>query len=93
MNRPLFISSALSLQQQQQKNKTKQNKYITPIMVVCMVLTLPSSTSKPRLSNLIVFNSKVTHGRSQTTKYGIHTKYRSLLGKVKKNSENNITAI
>ena len=37
----------------------------------------------------------VAHGRShcKTTKYRIHTKYRSLLGKVTKNSENNITAI
>ena len=29
----------------------------------------------------------------KTTKYRIHTKYRSLLGKVTKNSEYNITAI
>ena len=45
--------------------------------------------------NTIRFNSKVAHGRShcKTTKYRIHTKYRSLLGKVTRNSENNITAI
>ena len=53
-----------------------------------------SYNSKARL-NTIKFDSKVTHGRShfKTTKYWIHTKYRSLLGKVTKSSENNITAI
>ena len=53
--------------------------------------------SKPRLLDFttIKFNSKVAHGRShcKTTKYWIHTKYRSFLGKVTKNSGNNITAI
>ena len=53
--------------------------------------------SQPRILNLILlkFNSKVAHGRShcQTTNYQIHTKYRSLFGKVTKNSVNNITAI
>ena len=62
-----------------------------------LIEQVSNPVSNPSLLNLILikFNSKVAHGRSHctTTKFRIHTKYRSLLGKVTENSENNITAI